>query len=208
VLAVLEVRGGRLVQQHGGALVELQHRRRAGGADRPLDRAGDRPGLGVAGGHHQQLPRLEDRAEALRDDVQGHLGHGAEEPRVVLAGARGERLGPGPRRQRRARFVERQVAVRADAQDLHVDAAGRGDRGLVAAALGRQVRRVAVRPVQGVVRQVDAGGEVPADDGGVALRVVGREADVVVEEERAGRRERQPRLAVPAGELAVERHRA
>ena len=40
-----------------------------------------------------------------------------------------------------AGLVEADVAVGADAEDLQVDAAGRGDRRFVAAALGRQVGR-------------------------------------------------------------------
>jgi hypothetical protein len=61
----------------------------------------------------------------------------------------------------------------------------------------------AVRPVDVGVGDVEVERELPPDDRPIALLVAGRQADVLVEEERAHARERQALLVVPADEFPV-----
>ena len=68
---------------------------------------------------------------------------------------------------------------------------------------------VAAGPVgAGTGGEVDAPGDLGLDHVAVALGVVGRQPDVLVEHERARLRERQPLLGVAAGQLVVDRERA
>src|SRR5690606_9014025 len=80
---------------------------------------------------------------------------------------------------------------------------------LVGRARGREVVGEPVRALHGVGREVDARGDLLLDDVAVPLGVAGRQADVLVEHERARPRERQA-LLVPPRELVVdgERRRA
>ena len=130
--------------------VQLEHRGRAGGSERPLD------GRATA----SALPApvaIRSRCRARRmvpspwvSTWCGTSSTRAEEPRVVAAGLLGQRLDPGGRGERRAGLVERQVAVAADAEHLEVDAAGLDELRLVGRAGGRHVGRVrAVHAVGG-----------------------------------------------------------
>ena len=109
-------------------------------------------------------------------------------------------------RERRARLVERDVPVGADAEDLQVDAAGVGDARLVRRARRPAGPRQAVRALHRPGREVDAGRELLLDDVAVPLGVVGRQAHVLVEHERPGPGEREAFL-VPARQLVVHRER-
>ena len=131
------------------------------------------------------MPRLQDRAEPLRQAVPRHVVGRVEEARVVGAGLLGERLDPGARRERRAGLVEPDVPGAADAEHLQVDAARRGDVALV--ALPRALGRPAVVARHAHERRVEPErfDDLAGDDGAVALRVPGRQADVLVEGEAA-----------------------
>src|SRR5216110_231596 len=67
--------------------------------------------------------RIEDGPDAHRDRIDRHILSALEEAGVVVDGLLGQRLEPRPRAQGAPRLVERDVAVRADAQDLQVDPA-------------------------------------------------------------------------------------
>ena len=107
--------------------------------------------------------------------------------------------------ERRAGLVEGQVAVAADAEHLEVDAAGLGELRLVGGTGGRHVGRVrAVHPVGGQAQVV---GQLAGDRGPVGLRVTGRQADVLVEQERPHLVVRRPGAGpVPRDQLGVRRH--
>ena len=78
---------------------------------------------------------LEDRADALGDAVHRDLVHiVVEETCVVDAGPLGQRLDARAGGQRGTGLVEADVPVGADAEDLHVDAAGFGDRLVIRSA--------------------------------------------------------------------------
>ena len=180
--------------------VVLEDRRGAQGGHRPLAQGLDGVGLDDAGGQQQQVTRPPDGGESLRHHVVGDVVDGIEETGVVLDGAGVERLHAGPRRQGAAGLVEPDVAVGADAEQLDVDAAGRGDRPVVVAGMP------GIEAVGGLhegVFDVDVRGQFAADGGVVALRVVGAQADVFVEEERAALREGQSLFTVASHQFAV-----
>jgi hypothetical protein len=129
----------------------------------------------------------------------------AEEPRVVAPGLLVQGLDPGGRGERRAGLVERQVAVAADAEDLEVDAAGLGELRLVGGTGGRHVGRVGA--VHAVGRQAQVVGQLAGDRGPVGLRVGGRQADVLVEQEGPHLVVRRAGAGpVPRDQLGVRRH--
>jgi hypothetical protein len=114
-----------------------------------------------------------------------------EEAGVVTPRLGGQRLDAGPRGEGRAGLVEGDVTVRADAEDLQVDAAGIGDGLLVGTAGGLEVRRESVEALDAGRVDVDLGDEVPLDDVPVPLGMVLRESDVLVEQEGSGASEGQ-----------------
>ncbi len=117
------LRGG-LVDDDADVRVELQRRRREERRHRTLHRPGDGVRLGLAGGDEHEVAGVEDRADSLGEDVMGHGIDRVEESGVVEAGLPGQRLQPRSRRQRRARLVEPDVTIAADAEQLQVDPAG------------------------------------------------------------------------------------
>ena len=120
----------------------------------------------------------------LNADGEGHLGDllevVAEEAAVGEDGVIGERLDAGARGEAGAGLVEGDVAVLADARHEQVDAAGSLDLGLVLDALGLEVGRVAVQDVDVAGVDVHVREEVLPHERVVALRVVPRDADVLV----------------------------
>ncbi len=100
--------------------------------------------------------RFEDGSDALGQNVTGHQARIAiEEAGVVGTGVVGEGFEPGSRSERRGRFVEADVAVAADPQQLQIDSSGLGDQRFVPLRRSGQIRAAAVRPVQRIQRQVD-----------------------------------------------------
>ena len=105
--------------------VPLQHRRRAGRRQRPLDRRGHRGRLARTRRDQHQVLGPADRAQPLGDHPVGHRRQRTEEPGVVPPGPLGQHGHPGRRAQRGAGLVEPDVAVAADAQQLHRHRPGR-----------------------------------------------------------------------------------
>ena len=81
------------------------------------------------------------------------------------------------------------MPVRADAEQLHVDTTEIGEELFVLPARRLEIVGPHVGPEQPVGFEVDMAGEPLADECPVRLRVIGREADVLVEQHRAGSRE-------------------
>jgi hypothetical protein len=107
----------------------------------------------------------------------------------------------------RTRFIEGDVAVGADAQDLQVHPTGGADGVLVALAGGGNVGRQAVGALDGPGLEVHPRGELLVDDVGVPLRVSGVETDVLVEGERPGFGEGDLPGVMACGEVVVDRQR-
>lgn len=117
-------------------------------------------------------------------DGEGGLGYEVdvvlEEARVGDDGVLGEGLHAGLRCQRRARLVEGDVSVGAYAAHEQVDAAVRGDLGLVALTFGNGVLGVAVEDVDVFGLDVNLVEEVGPHKSVVALLVVAGNAHVLV----------------------------
>ena len=125
----------------------------------------------VAGGQQQALARFEDRAHAHRDGQSRHFLLAAEEAGVVAHGFGGQRLEPRAAAQRRARLVEGDVAVAADAQHLQVDAAFVGDHPFVLLAIGLEIQSPAVGHVRVARVDVDVIEQVLLHEVAIALRM-------------------------------------
>ncbi len=94
------------------------------GVTGPETTAFDRLGLGQAVGHHQHLAGLHDGLDAHGVGLLGHqIFVAVKEALVGLDGGFGQIDAVGLQLKRIARLVEADVAVRAEAQQLQVDAA-------------------------------------------------------------------------------------
>ena len=82
-------------------------------------------------------------------------------------------------------FVEGDMPVGADAQNLEVNAAGVRNGAFVHLARGRQVRGQSVGPRHVSRIDIDLVNELVPDDAEVPLRMVLRQADILVEHERS-----------------------
>jgi len=76
--------------------------------------------------------------------VAGNLFRDAEKRSIVAPGLFGEDLDPRARGQRSGGFVESDVPIAAQTEELQVDTSGGGDAPLVEPALGLQVCRDSV----------------------------------------------------------------
>src|SRR5262245_44371243 len=93
------------------------------------------------------------------------------------------------RDERVRRLVEADVTVRAEPEDLQVDAACALDRSLVARALGGRVARHPVQEMDLSRRHVHVIEEMPTHERAVAAGIRRRETDEFVEIERRRLRE-------------------
>ena len=172
---------GVVVAHNHGALVQLQRADGPHVAHALLDALGQRVGLVRARDDDDHLARVHDRADA---DRQRHLRHGAlvaaEEARVGLDRVEGQRLDARAAREARAGLVEGDVAVGPDAAEEELDAAVLRDLCLVLVALLLQVRGAAVEDVYVARVNVHMPKKVVPHVAVVRLRVVAREANVLV----------------------------
>ncbi|MCO5561366.1 hypothetical protein L7F22_014987 [Adiantum nelumboides] len=193
-LAVHGARAARVVAQHGRGHVGRDrsgHRRRHGRA------------FALPGRDEDDPPGLHDRGRPLGQHPVRHVLGTVEEAGVVGAGPLGQRRDPGARVERRAGLVEPDVPVAADAEDLQVHRAARGEQPFVVRRCPGRVRAGAVRGVHRGRVDVEVVGELAADDLAVGLRVPRGQAQVLVEQEGAGPGEGQPLVAVAADQLGV-----
>src|ERR1039457_5695063 len=133
-------------------------------------------------------------ADSLSDDVAGHSrGVAAEESRIVGARAAGKCLEPGPGSKGGAGFVEADVPVRADAEQLHVHTAGR-----------EKVVSVAGWAPYRLGTEVEPGCDRALDDCPVGLRMAWGEPDVLVEEKGLGPPGRKTARLMTRNEVGVD----
>ena len=126
-----------------------------------LDRLAERKRLALASDDDNNLARVQYRLDTDGERHAGHLAHVVpEEARVGEDGVVRERLDARARLEGRTRLVERDVPVLADTAEEELDAAVRGDLGLVGLALEDEVLGVAVQDVDLGRRDVDWWGGV------------------------------------------------
>jgi len=162
----LQLQRGILIADDHGVRMQLQTGQRPHVVDPVFHAVLQGGGLARAEHHDDDLARVEDRLHA---DRQGHLGHEggvvAEEAAVGQHRVVGERLDAGARRQARARLVEGDMAVLADASQKEIDASDCFDLCLVLHTLGLEVLCVAVEDVHVARMDVDVGEEVLPHEG-------------------------------------------
>jgi len=155
-----------------------------------------------AGGEQNATARREDRRDAHGERAPRH-GPRAEGARRRRARLRRQIHDPCDRIERRSGFVERDVAVAADAENAEIEAARRRDVALVARALPVEIGGLPVQPARPVARQIDVAVKLVAERAAKRGGMVGRDARVLVEREHCRARERQPDLAVTPGQVGV-----
>src|SRR4051794_7154419 len=106
----------------------------------------------------------------------------------------------------RPRLVEADVAVRAEAENLQVDAARPLDGPLVLRAFGREIAGRSVQEMDAARRHVDAAEEMRLHERAIAGRIMSLEADEFVQVERRYAREVDRFARGKASEVAVERN--
>src|SRR5450631_35970 len=209
IVAQLEPARGGVVDQHRHMRVVLQDRRGPHGAHRALDELMDRVGLGTARGDEHDMTCRHDRGKPLGQAVmRNRVDVVCEEARVVGPGLLGEGLDAGARGQRGAWLVEAHVPVGPDAQDLQIDPAGRGDCVFVGCARTQNVDCKPIGTADRARSKVHPLDDLVLDDVEVALGMITRKADILIEGEGLGHGERQTLLVVEPGELVVDRQRA
>ena len=134
--------------------------------------------------------------------MEGHGFLAAEEAGVVLAGAGGECFDAGAGGEGGGGFVETDMAVGADAEELEVDASCGADSFFVASAEFFGIGRHAIGDVDVRAIDVHMPEEVLVHERVVGLRVVGANADVFIEVEGGD----VGPVEVLLDELAVEWH--
>src|SRR5690606_6072599 len=131
-----------------------------------------------------------------------------EVARVVLARLAGQRGDVRARAEGRAWFVERDVPVRPNAEDLQVDSARGSDHLLVRGARRLEILGEPVRAMHPLGVEIHARDELTVDDVAVALGMLSWQADVLVEQEGARRGKAQPPGLMAPDELVVDGQRA
>src|SRR5215212_10522605 len=201
----LETRSRSRVEQDGDVGMQLKC---CGGPHRgygSFDELVDRLCFSSPRGHEHDVAGLEDGPDALGQAVWRYRIHVAtEESSVVPAGLAGQGLDPRSGGERGAGFVECDMPVGADPQNLEVNAAGLRNGPFVHLARSHQVRGQSVGPRHLRRIDIDLVNELVSDDAEVPLRMVLRQADVLVEHERSRLRERHRTLRHSAAELVVD----
>jgi len=131
--------GGQLIEDYGAMRMQLQGGRGNAIGPGSLQGLGDDRRLLCAGGEEEASAGGQDGAHAHSERVSGRLGRRKKMGCVLGAGRRGEELDVGPGIQGRQRFVEAEMAVLTDAEQLQVDSAVLGDQRFIADTFFRQI---------------------------------------------------------------------
>lgn len=204
VVPHLELGGGGHVDVEFAPWMHLQSTTGVHAGHRALDGLGHGAGLVRPVGQQDDFPAFQDRAHSHGDGVDRHVLDLLEETGIVLDGRPGQGFQPGPRTQGAGRLVEADVAIRADAQDLNVDAADFLDSPLIPIAERPIVAGGTGGNVDVLPGNVDVLKEVLVHEVMVALRVVGHQAHILVEVEGRHLREVQSFFLVHAGQFLVQ----
>src|SRR5258708_15584512 len=210
ILPLLELGAGFLIDNERYVAMKLERGSSDRGCERSFNGFGDSGCLGGAICEKENPLCFENGADAHGDGALGNLFFGGEELAVVFDGFFAENFQTGSRTEAGGRFVESDVAVAADAENLQVDAA-RIANGLF---VGRTILMVV--SLDGAIGDVDVAGrhvhvseKILMHEMVKTLRMVRREAQVFVEVECDDPREIQFLLVVQANELLVHsKHRA
>ena len=173
--------------------------------DRPFDSLGKNGGLLRAGDKRQDIGTRRgwcrcpwsERADGAGTDLA------AKQRRVLSNRRQRERLLARARPRRGQRLVETDVAVRADAEQLHVYATAAADQFLIVLALCCKIACRAIRQVRVAPVNVDPAEKMPVHVVAVRMRILGQEADIFVEVKRAAKGEIEPLAPMQFGQMPV-----
>src|SRR5579859_7207830 len=116
--------------------MKLQRGGTDGRGDGAFDGFGDSGGFGFAGSKNQDASRIENCADAHGDGTFGNFGALREKATIIFDGFLREFLQPSARGEAGVWFVETDVSVAADAENLEIDAAGVFDGAFVFVTIG------------------------------------------------------------------------
>jgi len=193
---------GFFVEAEDGGGVELERGGRIHRGDGAFDGLSYGLGFIFSRGEEDGFACVENGSDTHGDDMEWHRVLAPEEAGVVLAGAGGKGFDARAGGEGGCRFVEANVAVSADAEELEVDAACCADFFLVAAAEFFGVRCHTVWDMDVFAIDVHMPEEVLVHERMVGLRMVGSDADVFVQIKRGDLRP----IEVLLDELFVEWH--
>ena len=145
------------VDDDGAVVMQLDGGAGDHGGHRAFKRLGDDVGFAFAGDQHQQFFRIEDRADAHGERAVRHFfAFGGIEIRAVLGHCdRGQVDRAGPGGEGGQRFIETDVAGKADPQQLQIHAAGFFHHFFIAGAFGFQIGGHAVFQMRVALVDVD-----------------------------------------------------
>ena len=185
VVLVLELACGFFVADHDAVIVILEGRAGAHCGDGTFDEANHSVLLTSTEGEEHDLLGVHDGANAHGDGLGRHFFNLAteEEASVVLDGLLGEHLRVGAASEGATWFVEGDVAVGTDAEELDVDTTSGGDGVFISLAGGGDVGGETVRNVGLGLVDIDVIKELGLHEVVVALVVFGSETEIFVEVE-------------------------
>src|SRR5580704_7625351 len=184
--------------------MQLQRRSAHRRGDWPFD--GFRHGFGFcfSGGDQHDVARFENSADSHGDCGGGHFFAAGEIAAIVGERRAAQSLGASARGEARGRLVEANVAVAPDSEDLQVDAACLANGRFVAGAIFLVAGlNAAVGNMDLGWRNIDVGEKILVHEAVKAVRMVGSQADVLVEIEGHYLRKIQSLLAMHARQLAI-----
>ncbi len=161
----------------------LQGRAGAHRGNGTLDESGNGILLPGTEGEQNDLLGVHDRADAHRHRLRGDFVDlpAEEETRIVLNRLLGQDLRMRPASQGAAGFVEGDVPIRADTEQLNINASGGGDGILVCLAGGCDVLGETIGDVRPRLVDVDVVEELRLHEVVIALVVLRRETEVLVQ---------------------------
>ena len=156
IVAADEEAGGGFVEEADDFAVELQGGGGDLGRDGAFHRVADGGGFVRAEGQEQAAAGFQNSANPHRDRQPRHFVLAAEVAGVVADGFAGQRLQSRAAAEGRAGFVEGDMPVAADAEDLQINPAGILDLLLVEPAVGLEIERPAVGDMRAAGVDIDA----------------------------------------------------
>ena len=207
VVGVVEAGGRVFVEDDRGARVELERGAGADRGQRTLDHVFDGADFGGTEGEEEAAAGIEDGADTHGEGMLRHGVEGAENGAVVAERLLGENFDPSAGAERTGGFVEADVAVAAETEQLDIDAAGVEDTLFVTAAFGVEIGRGAVGHVRAGWVDVDVAEKIFPHEIPVGLVVRAGETDVFVEVERGDAAEIEALVAVEPDEFLIEAER-
>ena len=207
MIGVTQAGGRILIEDHGCAGVQLEGGPGADGGEWTLDHVLDGANLGRPECEQEDSARVEDGADAHGESVLRHVFEGAENGTVILEGLLGEDFYPRAGAQRAGGFVEADVTIAPQTEQLDINATRIEDALFVTAAFDMHVLRRAIGDVGVLLINVDMLEKMLPHEPVVGLIMGGRQTDIFVEVEGCHPTEVQILLAVETDQFPVEHQR-